>query len=94
MTVLVAICALAAATYFGYYVGRRATSTPSTWKKRTGRIALGRLAVGLLVLVAVRQVRRRFAVARVLSDGMAIRGMRIAVPLELWRGGVARLRSY
>ncbi|MGH3968831.1 MAG: hypothetical protein ACRDTV_12120 [Mycobacterium sp.] len=94
MTVLVAMCALAAATGFGYYVGRRATSTPSTWRKRTSRVALGRLAVGLLVAVAARHIRRRFALARVLSDAIGIRGMRTAAPLELWRGGVARLRSY
>jgi hypothetical protein len=93
MTVLVAICALAAATCFGYYVGRRATATRSTWKRRTSRIALGRLAAGLLVLVVARQTRRRFVLVRVLSDAIGVRGMRTAAPLGLWRGGVARLRS-
>ena len=94
MTVLVAICALAAATCVGYYVGRRATSTPPTWRKRTSRIALGRLAAGLLVLMVMRRIRRRLAFQRVFSDAIGIRRPRDAAPLGLLRGGVARLRSY
>jgi hypothetical protein len=94
MVVLVAICALAAAAGFGYYVGRRATSTPPTWRKRTSRVALGRMAVGLVALMAVRHFRRRLAFERMFADVVSTRGSRTVVPLDLLRGGVARLRSY
>jgi len=59
MTVFAVVCALATATWIGYHVGRRAGSTPSTWKKRTSRIALGRLAISLLVLMTARGIRQR-----------------------------------
>jgi hypothetical protein len=92
MMVLAAICALATATWIGYHVGRRADSTPSTWKKRTSRIALGRLAIRLLVLITARRIRRSLQ-ARVLPDAIGIWGLRTLAPLELLRGGVARMRS-
>jgi membrane protein DedA with SNARE-associated domain len=57
--VVAAICALATATCIGYYAGRRAGSKPSTWKRRTSRVALGRLAISLLVLMTARRIRRR-----------------------------------
>ena len=55
MTVFAVFAALTMATCVGYYLGRRTGSTPSTWKKRTSRIALGRRAANLLVLVADKQ---------------------------------------
>ena len=58
MTVLTGIAALAMATCVGYYFGRRAASTPSTWKKRTSRVALGRQVLSLLVLLTARRIRR------------------------------------
>ncbi len=78
MTALALIAALGTALCLGYYLGRRAGSKPSTWRKRTSRIALGRIAVNLLVLVAARRIL----------------ALRIIEPLGFLRGGVARLRSY
>jgi hypothetical protein len=94
MTVLAGIAALAAAAWVGYYFGRRVDSTPSTWKKRTSRIALGRLAVSLLVLLTARRIRQRFRVERMLPGAVNVWGLRLIVPLELLRGTVARMRSY
>lgn len=92
MTVLLGIAALAMATCVGYYFGRRAGSTPSTWKKRTSRMALGRLAVNLLVLLAARRVRRSPRAYRVLPGAVHLWGPRLVAPLELLRGSVARTR--
>lgn len=85
MAVLAVICALATATCVGYYVGRRAGSTPSTWRKRTSRVAIGRLGMSLAMLVAARRVRRTFRGDRPFR-GIALRSVE---PLELLRGGVA-----
>jgi hypothetical protein len=93
MMVLAAICALATATWIGYYVGRRAGSTPSTLKKRTSRIALGRLAISLLVLMTARRIRRGFHAERVLPGAVCIWRLRTIAPLELLRESVARMRS-
>jgi membrane protein DedA with SNARE-associated domain len=90
MTVIAVICALATATWIGYYLGRRAGSTPSSWKKRTSRIALGRLAIGLLVLVTARRVRQRFQAGRMLPIAV----LRAVGPVEFLRAGVARMRPY
>jgi hypothetical protein len=46
MTALAVISALVTALCIGYHFGRRAGSTPSTWRKRTSRVALSKLAVG------------------------------------------------
>ncbi|SPM36892.1 hypothetical protein MRAB57_4733 [Mycobacterium rhizamassiliense] len=93
MTVLLlAMCALAAAACFGYCAGRRAASTPPTWKRRTSRVALGRLAIGLLVAVAARQIRRRFAFQRVLSGVLDSPQSRTVAPLQLLRGGAVVVR--
>ena len=84
MTVLAAFAALAFATSVGYYCGRRSGCTPSTWKKRTSRMALGRRAVNLAVLVAARRIEQR------LRTGP----LRVLAPLGLLRGSVTRMRSY
>ncbi len=94
MTVLVGIAALAMATCVGYYFGRRAGSAPSTWKRRTSRIALGRLAVSLLVLLTARRIRQSFRAERMLPGAVHLRGLSLIAPLELLRGSVTRLRSY
>ena len=91
MTVLAAIAALAMATCAGYYFGRRVGVTPSTWKKRTSRLALGRLAIGLLVLLTARRIRYSFRAGRVVPGVWALR---FVAPLELLRGSVARTRPY
>ena len=90
MTVFAACAALTTATCVGYYFGRRAGSTPSTWKKRTSRIALGRRAANLLVLVAARRVRQRLRTEPMIE----LFGLRILAPLDLLRGSVTRMRSY
>jgi hypothetical protein len=90
MTVFAAFAALAMATCVGYYFGRRAGSTPTTWKKRTSRIALGRRAADLLVLVAARRIRRRLRPEPIVE----LFGLRILAPLDLLRGSVTRMRSY
>jgi hypothetical protein len=89
MTVFAGIAALAMATCVGYYLGRRAGSAPSTWKKRTSRITLGRLVISLLVLLTARRVRRSFRPEQV----FAVLGLRLIAPLELLRGSVARTRT-
>lgn len=81
MTMLAAVAALAVAMGVGYYFGRRAGSTPPSWKRRTSRVALGRLAISLLVLLTARRA-------------MTLWGPRFVVPLGLLRGSVARIRSY
>lgn len=81
MTVFAAIAALAMAACVGYYFGRRAGSAPSSWKKRTSRIALGRLAINLLVLLTARRVRRSFPAAQLLAS------------LDLLRTSTARMRA-
>ncbi|HTY35175.1 hypothetical protein [Mycobacterium sp.] len=76
MTALALISALGTAVCLGYYLGRRAGSKPSTWRKRTSRVAMGRLAFNLVMLMAARRVL----------------ALRVVEPLGLLRGGVAWLR--
>ena len=83
MTALAVISALVIALCVGYHLGRRAGSTPSTWKKRTSRVALGRLAINLLVLMAARRARRSFPAPRVFPDALSICRLRLIEPLEL-----------
>jgi hypothetical protein len=94
MTVLAGIAALAMATCVGYYFGRRVGATPSSWKKRTSGIALGRLAIGLLVLLTARRIRYSLRAGRVLPGAAGIWALRLVAPLELLRGSVARVRPY
>ncbi len=94
MTVLAGIAALAIATCGGYYFGRRAGSTPSSWKKRTSRIALGKLTISLFALMTARRIRRSFRAEHLLPDAVGIWGLRFVAPLELLRGSVARMRSF
>ncbi|WP_068186866.1 hypothetical protein [Mycobacterium sp. UM_CSW] len=78
MAVLALLCALATATCFGYYLGRRAGSRPPTWKQRTSRVALGRLAISLLVAVTARRILR----------------LRTVGPVDFLRASMARIVSY
>jgi hypothetical protein len=57
MTVLAGVAALLMAAGMGYYIGRRQAVAPPTWKRRTSRIAFGRLAFDLLVLLTARRIR-------------------------------------
>jgi hypothetical protein len=81
------IAALTMATCGGYYLGRRAGSTPSTWRKRTSRTALGRQAMSLLILVTARRIRRRFRP----KPTVRLCGLRRIAPVEVLRGSVARM---
>jgi hypothetical protein len=94
MMVVTAVCALATTAWAGYYVGRRVGSTPSTWKSRTSRVALGRRAISLLVLITARRVRQRYGYERVLPVAAILWRLRTTVPLQRLRVGAARLRSY
>jgi hypothetical protein len=84
MAALALIAALGTALCVGYHLGRRSGSKPSTWKKRTSRVALGRLAFNLLMLTTARRIRQSSQVWR----------LRFIEPLGALRGSVARLRSY
>ncbi|MEE6176046.1 hypothetical protein [Mycobacterium sp. 050134] len=88
--VLAGIAALVLATCAGYYFGKRSASAPSTWNRRTSRVAVGRAVVTLLMLLAARRVRRN------LRSEPALRfwGPKVVAPLGLLRGGVARVRPY
>jgi hypothetical protein len=57
VTVLAAIAALTMAACAGYYFGRRERPTRRSWKKRTSRVEVGRLAVSLLVALTARRIR-------------------------------------
>jgi hypothetical protein len=95
--VFAGIAALAMATCVGYYFGRCVgprPSTPSTWKRRTSRIALGRLTISLLVLLTARQIRQRFRAESILAAAAHLWGLKRIAPVELLRGSVARMRSY
>jgi hypothetical protein len=94
MTALALISPLGTALCLGYYLGRRAGSKPSTWKKRTSRIALGRLAINLLLLVSARRIRQILQAGRVFSNAGGICGLRMIELLALLRDSVARMRSY
>ena len=94
MTALAVIAALVTALCIGDRFGRRAGSTPSTWRKRTSRVALGRLAISLLVLMTVRRIRQSFLARRVFPDEVGIWGLRLIAPLGLLRFSVARLGSF
>jgi type II secretory pathway component PulK len=67
MTALAVISALVTALCTSYHFGWRAGSTPSTWRKRTSRVALSKLAVSLLLMI-VRRIRQSFLAERVLPD--------------------------
>jgi hypothetical protein len=88
-----AIAALTTAACGGYYLGRRAVSTPSTWRKRTSRMALGRRAISLLMLVTVRRIRRRFRAKPMFGTAVHPWALRLIAAVELLRGSVARMRT-
>ncbi len=86
MTTVAVISALVTAVYIGYHFGRRAGSTPSTWKKRTRRTALARLAVSLIVLLIARRIRQSFLDERALADAVGVWRLKYIEPLQLLRG--------
>lgn len=94
MTPLVVIAALVTALCIGYYFGRCARSKPPSWKKRTSRVALARLAINLLVLVTARRVRKSFLPRRMFLDAVGTWEPRFVEPLQFLRVSAGRLRSY
>ncbi|WP_366516219.1 hypothetical protein [Mycobacterium sp.] len=89
MTVLAFIAGLAMALCLGYHLGRRARSKPPSWRKRTSRMALGRAAVNLVVLVAARRAQQRFQISHSFFGGDGTRGFRSLAPLALLRNSIA-----
>ena len=94
VTVIALLCALATATCIGYYFGRRAGSPRPSWRRRTSRVALGKLAISLLAMITARRIQQRFHTERMLSDVVGRWGLRVIAPVDVLRGGVARMRSY
>ena len=94
MTPIAVICVVVTALCIGYHFGRRAGSTPSTWKKRASRAALGRLAISLIVLMIARRVQRNFLAKRALSNAVGVRALKFIEPLQLLRRGLALQRFH
>ena len=92
MTVLVVGCALVAALCVGYRLGRRASPTPMTWKTRTSRLALGRLAVNLIGVVVARRLQRGLFGQRALPAALGVWGYRPTARFQLLRGSSPRQR--
>lgn len=88
MTPIAVICAVVTALCVGYQLGRRAGSTPSTWKKRTSRAALGRAALSLIRLMIARRVQRRLLAKHALSTAVGVWALKFAEPLHLLRSGL------
>ena len=57
-------------------------------------MALGKLAVSLLVLMTVRRIGQSSLAQRVLPDAGGVWGLKFVEPLQLLRGSFARLRLY
>jgi CDP-diglyceride synthetase len=94
MTPVAVICVMVTALCIGYHFGRRAGSTPSTWKKRTWRAALGRAATSLIVLMIARRVQRSFLARRALSNPVGVRALKLIEPLQLLRSGLSLQRFH
>ena len=84
MTPIAVICVAVTALCIGYHCGRRAGSTPVTWKKRTSRAALARAALSLILLVSARRVQRNHST----------RALKFAEPLHLLRSGLSLQRFH
>jgi hypothetical protein len=97
MAALAVLSALVVALCIGYHFGRRAGTRPPTWKKRTSRARLGRLAISLTMLMIARRIQHRVLVQRALPDALAAWGTRFVAPLHFsgqtrrsWRGSTPR----
>ena len=84
MTPIALICVAVTALCIGYHCGRRAGSTPVTWKKRTSRAALARAALSLILLASARRVQRNHLT----------RALKFAEPLHLLRSGLSLQRFH
>ncbi|MFV8315293.1 hypothetical protein [Mycobacterium sp. 23] len=81
MTVLIGL-ALIVALCTGFQLGRRSGSRQPSWRKRTSRVALGRLTASLVVLVVARRMQRMLTVQRALPAFAAVRGRPARRPLR------------
>ncbi len=79
MTPIAVIFVALAALCTGYHFGRRAGSTPATWRKRTSRAALARAALSLILLMSARRVQRNYLTW----------ALKFAKPLHLLRSGLS-----
>jgi hypothetical protein len=94
MTPTAVICVVVTALCIGYHFGRRAGSTPSTWKKRISRAALGRVAIGLIVLMTARRVQRNFLAKHALCNAVGVGALKFIEPLQLLRSGLPLRRFH
>ncbi|MCV7076497.1 hypothetical protein [Mycobacterium szulgai] len=62
MAALAVMAAMVTALCVGYYAGRRAGSPASTRKRRSRRVALGRFAVSVIVVMVSRRIRRQLKI--------------------------------
>ena len=92
MTALAVISALMTALCIGYHFGRRAGATPPSWKHRTSRTALGKRAIGLVVLMTARRIQRNFPAPRALPAAVGVWGLKLAEPRQLFRNSPPRRR--
>jgi hypothetical protein len=96
MTALAVIFALVASLGIGYQCGRHAGSASPlrrpTWKQRTSRVALGKRAIGLVLLVSARRVQRSFPAPRAIPAGLGVWGLRLVEPQ--WRRSRASRRRF
>jgi hypothetical protein len=92
MTALAVIAALMTALCIGYHFGRRAGSTPPTWKQRTSRVGLGKRAIGLVLLMTARRIQRSIPAQLGLPAVVGVWGLKFVEPLQLRRSPPPRRR--
>lgn len=92
MTALTMLFALVGALGVGYYFGRRAGTSAPTWKKRTSRAAMGKLALSLVALAIARRIHRSLVATPATRPAYAGVWALPAMRLQLLRGNLARLR--
>jgi hypothetical protein len=82
MTALAVILALVASLGIGYQFGRGSAAAVCrpTWKQRTSRVALGKRAIGLMLLVSARRVQRRLPAPRAIPAGLGVWGLKFVEP--------------
>jgi hypothetical protein len=95
MTALAVTFALVASLGIGYHLGRRSGSaSPArkrTWKQRTSRVALGKRAIGLVVLVTVRRIQQNMP-GQLGVPAATGWGLKFVEPLQLLRSRPPRRR--
>jgi hypothetical protein len=90
MTELGVIAALMTALCIGYHLGQRAGTDRPTWKTRTSRLMLSRLAVNLLLALTARRILRTVLGRRLIADKARVRRLRFQLPGNACRGGITQ----